>query len=51
MIGFYRAKNHVIVYSQNVNPCQYSVSTLKGFRLRTDDIIECFANLIKRSIL
>ena len=41
---------HVMVYSQIVNPCQYSISILKGFALRADDIIKYFANLIKRSI-
>ena len=30
-IGFYRTGRHMIVYSQNVNPCQYSISTLKGY--------------------
>ena len=33
-----------------MNPCQYSVSTLKAFGLQADDIIKYFANLIKRSI-
>ena len=29
----------MIVYSRNVNHCQYSVSTLNGFGLWVDDII------------
>ena len=49
-IGFYRTGKCVIVYSQNVNPCQYSMSTVKGFGLRADNIAKHFANLIKRDI-
>ena len=49
-IGFYRTGKCVIVYSQNVNPCQYSMSTVKGFGLRADNITKHFANLIKRDI-
>ena len=49
-IGFFRSGKHVIVYSQYVNPCQHSVSTLKGFGLREDDIIKPFARLVKRNI-
>ena len=49
-IGFYRTGKHVIVYSQNVNPCQYSISTLEGFGVRADNMIKHFANFIKRSI-
>lgn len=45
-IGFYRTENLVIVYSQNMNLCQYSISNLKGFGLLADDI-KFFANLIK----
>ena len=40
----------MIVYSQRMNPGQYSISTLKGFCMRIDDIIKYFASLIKRSI-
>ena len=49
-IGFYKAGKYVIVYSQYANPCEYSISTPKGFGLRTDDIIRSFTNMIKRSI-
>ena len=49
-IGFFRSGKHVIVYSHHVNPCQYSVSTLKGFGLRYDDFIRYFAKLVKRNI-
>ena len=40
----------MIVYSQNVNPWQYLLSTMKGFGLQANDIIKPFANLIERSI-
>ena len=40
----------MIVYSQNVNPDQYSISALNDFGFRADDIIKYFANLIKRSV-
>ena len=49
-IGFFKNGKYVIVYSQHANPCEYSVNTLKGFGLRSDDIIKSFANMVKRSI-
>ena len=50
MSGFYRTGKHVIVYSQNVKPCQYSISTLKGIGLLADDVIKSFAKDLLWSI-
>lgn len=49
-IGFYKSEKFVIVYSQYTNPSKYSISTLKGFRLRNDDIIKSLVNMIKQNI-
>ena len=48
---FYRTGKHVITYSQNVNFCQYSVSSLKDFGLRADAITKYFDDSTNRFIL
>ena len=49
-IGFFRSGKYLIVHSQYINPCEYSVSTLKGHGMRDTDIIRSFANLIRRRV-
>ena len=46
---FYKSGQFVIVYSQYTNTCEYSISTLKDFGLRNEDIMKSFANMIKRN--
>ena len=50
-IGFFKSGRDLIVHSQFINPCEYSVSTLKGHGMRDADIICSFANLIRRTVL
>ena len=47
-IGFFSSGKHVIVHSAWLNPCQYSVATLKGAGLRDIDLAKGFASMIKR---
>ena len=49
-IEFYVSGKYAIVHPQYTNPCEYSVSTLKDFRLRNKDIMKSFAKIIKQSI-
>ena len=49
-LDFTVKESTVIACSQNVNSCQYLISTLKGFGLWADDFITSSINLIKRSI-
>ena len=49
-IGFYPTGRQVIVFSSNVNPCDYSEATLKGHGLRENDLIRAFACMIKGKI-
>jgi len=49
-IDFFPSGRQVIVYSCEVNPCQYSVATIKGFGLNDDDITRAFGNMIRRKI-
>ena len=48
--GFYKTGKYVIVFSQSVNPCKYSVETLKGFGLRDLDLTKSFCNMVKRKL-
>ena len=46
-INFTSSGKHVIVYSSQVNPCDYSIATLKGSGISDDSHIQAFANFIK----
>ena len=48
--GLYKTGKYVIVFSQSVNPCEYSVNTLKGFGLRDLELTKSFCNMIKRKV-
>ena len=47
-IGFYKTGRQVIVFSQLVNPCEYSVNILKGVGLRELELTKSIANMINR---
>ena len=47
-IGFFPSGKQLIVFSIEVNPCQYSVATLDGFGLY--DIIRSFARMVRRKL-
>ena len=49
-IDFFPKGKHIIIHSQFMNPCEYSVATLKGHGMRDSDIISSFANYIKRVV-
>ena len=49
-IGFFPAGLPVVVHSPDMNPCLYSVATLKGFGLRDQDLLKAFWNMIKCKI-
>ena len=49
-LGFYKSWKHITVYSQYTNPCEYSISTLKGFGLRNEDVMKLSVNMKKRNI-
>jgi hypothetical protein len=50
-IGFLPFGRHIIVNSSEMDPCLYSIATLKGFVLRDIDITKAFAAMIKRKVL
>ena len=47
-IGFFPSGKFRIVHSADVNPCEYSVATLKGRGLRDADLVKSFARMIRR---
>lgn len=49
-IDFFPISKYVIVHASNMNPCQYSVSTLLGKGLRDKDYINSFSNFIRTKI-
>lgn len=49
-IGFFPTGKFVIVHSALINPCKYSVATIKGNGLRDIDISTGFAAMIRRKL-
>jgi len=41
---------YVVVHSSDMNPCDYTVSTLKGHGLRDNNLIRVFARMMKGKI-
>ena len=50
-IQFSKVGKYVAVHPYDVNPLTYTVSTLKGYGLREESIVRCFANLVRRKLL
>ena len=48
--GFFLPGKQLIVFSIEVNPCQYSVATLDGFGSSDNDIIRSFARMVRRKL-
>ena len=48
--GFFPSGKQLIVFSIEVNACQYSVATLDGFGLSGSDIIRSFARMVRRKL-
>ena len=49
-IWFFPSGKQLIVFSIEVNPCQYSVATLDGFGLSDNDIIRSFARMARQKL-
>ena len=49
-LGFHPQGRYVIVYSQDTNPCEYSVAIIKGHGLRDGDLVRSIARMIWRKI-
>ena len=47
-IGFFPSGKYIIVHSAWLNPCKYSVATLRGAGLRDIDLAKGFAAMFKR---
>ena len=47
-LGFKNVSRHVIVYSNDTNPCDYAVATLHGNGLRDNDMVKAFGRFIRR---
>ena len=50
LIDFFPISKYVIVHASNMNPCQYSVSTLLGQGLRDRDYICSYSNFIRSKV-
>ena len=50
-IDFYPSGRNIIVHNSRVNPCEYSLATIKGRGLRDDDIIKAFGAMIRRKVM
>ena len=49
-IAFFISGRNCIVHSSKINPCEYSIATIKGNGLRDDDIIRAFGAMVKRKV-
>eukprot|EP00794_Sanderia_malayensis_P002887 gene2888-3341_t len=49
-IEFFPVGKYIIVHSCTVNPCEYSVATLKGHCLKDEDFVRSFGNFIRKKI-
>ncbi len=49
-IGFYPTGKYVVVHNATVNPCEYSIATLKGHCMRDEDFVKSFASFVREKI-
>ena len=49
-IDFAPVGKYIIVYMSDMNPCEYSIATLKGQGLCDSDHIKSFSNCVRRKI-
>lgn len=47
-LGFFSTGRHVIVHVADINPCEFTVATLRGHRLRDNDLTKAFATMLSR---
>eukprot|EP00794_Sanderia_malayensis_P017244 gene17244-18963_t len=50
-IGFFPSGIYRIVHSTDINPCEYSVATLHGCGLRSEDHVRAFGRMIREKIM
>eukprot|EP00794_Sanderia_malayensis_P012974 gene12974-14308_t len=50
-IGFFPSGIYRIVHSTDINPCEYSVATLHGCGLRSEDHVTAFGRMIREKIM
>ena len=46
-LSFYPVGCYVVVHSSDMTPCDYTVSTLKGYGLRNNNLIRAFSRMMK----
>ena len=49
-IRFSNVGKYVALHSSAVNPLTFTAATLKGHGLREENVIKCFANLVRRKL-
>ena len=49
-LAYFNTGRNCIVHYCEINPCEYSVATIKGKGIRDDDIIRAFGALVRRKI-
>jgi hypothetical protein len=49
-LGFFPTGRHVIVHAADINPCEFTVATLRGHGLRDSYLIKAFATMLKCKI-
>ena len=49
-VSFYSLGKYIVVCPSDVNPCIYSIATLKGRGLRDLDLVKSFGRMIRRKI-
>ena len=49
-IAFFPSGKLLVVHSPEVNPCEYSVATLRGFGLRDEDLSKSFGRMLRRKL-
>ena len=49
-ISFYPSGRNCLVHSSQMNPCEYSIATIKGRGLRDEDIIRAFSAMVRRKV-
>ena len=49
-IGFFPSGKQLIVFSIEINPCQYSVPILDGSGLSANDIIRSFSRMVRQKL-
>ena len=48
-IAFFPSDKLLVMHSPEVNPCKYSVATLRGFGLRDEDLSKSFGRMLRRN--